>query len=248
MKTSDSIAALASALAKAQGEIDTAKKDANNPHFKTKYADLASVWDACRDALSKNGIAVVQAPGTDDSGAVTMTTTLAHSSGEWMSSTMACRPAKPDAQSIGSVITYLRRYALSSMVGVAPEEDDGNAASGRDDRHGDMAPAGRQKPQEAPPPAKPTTATDLAAYWKRFYERDNLSLEADSSKGGSFSAERFSKGISGAIAHAESTFNLHKLVSENADLIDGNPAKDAINAASKSRMEALELSEQRMAG
>ena len=181
MKTSESIAALAAALAKAQGEIDTAKKDANNPHFKTKYADLASVWDACRGALSKNSVAVVQAPGTDDSGAVTMTTTLAHSSGEWMSSTMACKPAKQDAQAIGSVITYLRRYALASMVGVAPEEDDGNAASGR----GDMAPTGRQKPQEQdnrpaapPPPAAEPIVLFLAEGEVREFHRTLKGAEA----------------------------------------------------------------------
>lgn len=246
MKTSDSIAALAAALAKAQSEIDTAKKAANNPHFNRKYADLASVWDACRDALSKNGVAVVQAPGTDDSGAVTMTTTLAHSSGEWMSSTMACRPAKPDAQAIGSVITYLRRYALASMVGVAPEEDDGNAASGR----GDMAPAGQPSPkaQDNKAPSPPPAATDPAVFWKRFYERENYGLEAASKKDGAFSAERFSDGISKAIAHAEGTFALNKLKSDNAALIDGNPAAATIHAAIKARMEALELAEQRMAG
>lgn len=132
MSTSEGIAAIAAALAKAQGEIETAKKDSENPHFRSKYADLASVWEACRSALSKNGIAVVQAPGTDETGAVTMTTMLSHSSGEWMCSTMACKPARNDAQSMGSVITYLRRYSLSAMVGVAPDEDDdGEAASGR---------------------------------------------------------------------------------------------------------------------
>jgi hypothetical protein len=127
---SASIAKLAAALAKAQGEIEGASKDKTNPHFKSAYADLASVWDACRAALSKNEIAVIQTPSADGS-KVTVETILAHSSGEWISDqlTMTAQDARP--QAIGSCITYARRYALSAMVGVAPEDDDGNAASGR---------------------------------------------------------------------------------------------------------------------
>lgn len=147
MQQSENITELAAALAKAQAEIGAAKRDSENPHFKTRYADLASVWDAIRQPLTKHGIAVVQAPGTDDTGAVTMTTSLVHNSGQWMRSTVGCKPAKIDAQSVGSVITYLRRYALAAMVGVAPDDDDGEAAIGRG--------AVKEQPPKQPKP-KPT--------------------------------------------------------------------------------------------
>ncbi len=128
MNHSDSIAAISAALAKAQGQLEGAKKDSKNPHFKSSYADLASVWDACRDALSSNQIAVIQAPGAVASGVVEITTILAHSSGEWFRETLTVPLAKVDAQGLGSAVTYGRRYALAAMVGVAPEDDDGNAA------------------------------------------------------------------------------------------------------------------------
>ena len=150
METSESIGKLAEALAKAQGAIQNAAMDAKNPAFKkgsevSKYATLASVWNACRSSLSANGVAVIQAPGTDDSGAVTITTTLCHTSGEWMRSEMACRPASPTAQAMGSVVTYLRRYSLAAMVGVAPDDDDdGNAGSGT------LSPVGARNHAQAP--------------------------------------------------------------------------------------------------
>lgn len=132
MIKSDSIGELAKALATTQGQIEAAKKSSENPFFKSKYADLAAVWDACRAALSKNGIAVIQTPKSscDENGTVvTVGTLLAHSSGEWVFEELSAAPTKDDPQGIGSCITYLRRYGLSAFVGVAPEDDDGNAAS-----------------------------------------------------------------------------------------------------------------------
>lgn len=128
VKRSSSIAALAAALAKAQGEIAGASKDKTNPHFKSAYADLASVWDACRGPLSKHGLAVLQ-PASAHGPIVTVTTLLTHSSGEWVEADLSMTVAQYTPQGIGSCITYARRYALSSMVGIAPEDDDGNAAS-----------------------------------------------------------------------------------------------------------------------
>lgn len=126
---SSTIGAIMGALADAQGEVENAQKAGTNPFFNgNRYATLASIYDACRGALSKNGIAVVQAPfnaGND----IGVTTLLGHKSGEWMRSSLAVKPAKFDAQGAGSAITYLRRYSLAAMVGVAPEDDDGNAAS-----------------------------------------------------------------------------------------------------------------------
>lgn len=127
---SPSIAALAAALSKAQGEMEAASKASTNPHFKSKYADLASVWDACRGPLSKHGLSVLQ-PVSADGPSVTVTTILAHSSGEWISEALTMTAQQNTPQGVGSTITYGRRYGLSSMVGIAPDDDDGNAASGR---------------------------------------------------------------------------------------------------------------------
>lgn len=124
----EAIGKLAAALAKAQGEIRGAKKDAENPFFKSNYADLASVWEACRDALSKNELAVVQTTELHE-GSILLRTTLLHSSGESISGVLPVLVGeKATSQQLGSAITYNRRYALAAMVGVAPEDDDGNAA------------------------------------------------------------------------------------------------------------------------
>lgn len=127
---SPTLGALAASLAKAQGAMAGAKKDVANPFFKSKYADLASVWEACRDALSANQLAVIQLPsmvGKD----VLVETLLLHSSGEWIRSRFAVPVTQPGPQGVGSATTYCRRYSLAAMVGVAPEDDDGNAATGK---------------------------------------------------------------------------------------------------------------------
>lgn len=142
MQKSDSIGELAKALATAQGVIQGAKKDSENPFFKSKYADLASVWDACRPALSANGLAVIQTTeAEDENGSIPVETMLAHSSGEWICGLLKVRPMKDDPQAMGSALTYARRYALAAMVGVAPEDDDGNAGS---HRNGQSEPAARE--------------------------------------------------------------------------------------------------------
>jgi hypothetical protein len=133
--------ALARALAKAQGVMAGASKDKTNPAFKSRYADLASVWDACREPLTSNGLAVVQLVTAADKASVTVETRLLHESGESVSSVLTMPVEKPTAQGVGSAITYARRYALSALVGVAPDDDDdGNAASGVAPRN---APASR---------------------------------------------------------------------------------------------------------
>jgi hypothetical protein len=135
LNMSDEIGKLAESLAKAQSVIEGAKKDASNPFFKSSYSTLSSVWDACRKPLSDNGLSVVQTtefmPEHPDM--VCIETILCHSSGQWIKGKLAVKPVKADPQSVGSCITYLRRYSLQSMVGIAPEDDDGNAASGKND-------------------------------------------------------------------------------------------------------------------
>lgn len=138
MNKSEQINELATALSKAQGAIKGALKDTANPFFKSKYADLSSVWEACREQLSANGLAIVQTPFQVDTG-IGIETMLTHSSGQWISNQFTMPVAKADAQGVGSAITYARRYALSAMVGVAPEDDDGNAASGKVDKSVDKS-------------------------------------------------------------------------------------------------------------
>ena len=126
---SDALNELAAALAKAQAQIHGAEMSRVNPAFKSKYATLADVWNACRDALTKNGLSIVQLPSYVD-GEVRITTILLHSSGQSIRETLALPVVKKDPQGLGSAISYGRRYALSAMVGVCPDEDDdGNAAS-----------------------------------------------------------------------------------------------------------------------
>lgn len=148
---SESIASLAASLAKAQGELQAASMNADNPFFKSKYADLGSVWDACRSALSTNGLSIIQNPSVSENGdRVDLTTILAHSSGEWISSTVSAYVGNNQklshAQAIGSIITYLRRYSLASMVGVYADEDtDGNQEGQRQPR-----PKATQQPEQRP--------------------------------------------------------------------------------------------------
>lgn len=121
---------LFSALSKAQADIKVAIKDAANPFFKSKYANLQMVMEASRPALCKNNLSIIQQIITQD-GHDYIITTLGHSSGQWISSYVRLNPSKPDVQSLGSYITYMRRYCYSSLVGVydGEEDDDGNEAS-----------------------------------------------------------------------------------------------------------------------
>ena len=131
LNQSESIANLAKALSIVQGKLTYAVKDSANPFFKSKYADLESVWDACRSLLAENGLCVMQFPGTysDLDKSMSLTTILSHVSGEYISQEMSVPVTKADAQGAGSALTYMRRYALAAVVGVVQADDDGNAAS-----------------------------------------------------------------------------------------------------------------------
>jgi len=140
MKTSESIKEIATALSKAQAKIKGAEKDADNPFFNSSYATLASVWEACRAAITHEGLAVAQGTESGEGEKIKVVTRLMHTSGEWIESELSVTPMKMKVdrndsekqvtpQSVGSALTYVRRYALAAMVGVAPEDDDGNAAS-----------------------------------------------------------------------------------------------------------------------
>jgi len=128
MQKSESIKHIASALNKAQAEMSGAKKGANNPFFKSKYADMNSVVDAVRIPFCNNGLSYSQFPIMQDN-KVGVETILMHESGEWMSDILVLPMVKQDPQAAGSAITYAKRYALQSIAGIPSEDDDGNAAS-----------------------------------------------------------------------------------------------------------------------
>lgn len=132
---SDELNKLFEALSKAQLDMEIAKTDSINPYFKSRYADLASVVKASRPFLSKNGLCVIQRTVTSEEGKVILYTRLCHASGQWIESNMAVNPPKADIQSLGSYLTYLRRYMYSALTGVvASDEDDDGEITMKDSR------------------------------------------------------------------------------------------------------------------
>ncbi len=132
MNTSPEINELAGALAKAQAEISGAHKDSKNPAFKkdgkeSKYATLESVWDACREPLTKNGLSVVQTVHVENNGYF-LKTMLCHSSGQFIQGMCPLLLMKNDMQGLYASSTYARRLSLSAMIGICPTDDDGNEA------------------------------------------------------------------------------------------------------------------------
>jgi hypothetical protein len=120
---------ISAAFVKAKKAFGPALKDRTNPAFRSKYADLGACIDAVEEALHANGIVLVQETSLDDTG-VTVETVLLHESGESMRFGKLHVPAsKSDPQGYGSALTYCRRYSLCASMGIAPEDDDGNAAA-----------------------------------------------------------------------------------------------------------------------
>lgn len=153
---------LAPALLKAQRKIGGAKKGSANPFYKSKYADLGSVMEACKEALNEEGIAVLQPAGTDDTGHY-VETILLHESGESMSRRLYLVLNKTDMQQLGSAISYARRYGLQSMVFIPSEDDDGEALMSRTSAHKPTVEAPRSESVSTTPmttavsDSKPTT-------------------------------------------------------------------------------------------
>jgi hypothetical protein len=134
---------IAKALAAAQMEMGKALKQSQNPAFRSKYADLGSVMDACMDALNKHGIAVVQPMKETEFGRCVVTMFI-HESGDTLECPVPLILNKNDMQGLGSAYTYARRYGLMALAGIAPEDDDGNAAAAaapKGPKHGDEKPA-----------------------------------------------------------------------------------------------------------
>jgi len=130
---------IAAALAAAQASMGRALKQSSNPHFKSKYADLGNVMDACLPALNAVGIAVIQPTGEDDYGRY-VETRLIHENGDSLSCRVPLIVSKNDMQGYGSAVTYARRYGLMAMAGIAPEDDDGNAAAAAAPRKAEKPP------------------------------------------------------------------------------------------------------------
>lgn len=125
MQKSDSIKSLAEALCKFQASMGAITKDATNPFFKSKYASLSAIIEDTREPLAKQGLSYAQFPSGDGG----LETILMHSSGEWISESFQINPVDHKPQSVGSALSYGRRYALCSILGLQVEDDDGNEAS-----------------------------------------------------------------------------------------------------------------------
>jgi hypothetical protein len=129
MNQSAEIDKIAPALRAAMVRMTGVVKDSKNPHFKNDYASLEAVIETSRPVLSEGNMCAIQGVGAFDGRAIAITTRILHDSGQWIESEASIPLAKIDAQGAGSAITYGRRYALMAMLGLAPVDDDGQAAS-----------------------------------------------------------------------------------------------------------------------
>ena len=130
MDKSESIKNIAIAMNAAQSQMGGAHKGANNPFFKSKYADLGAVVQAVKEPFASNGLSYVQFP-IEKGGRIGVETILMHVSGEWLSNSFTVQLTKQDAQGAGSAITYCRRYGLQAVAGIPSDDDDGNAAQNK---------------------------------------------------------------------------------------------------------------------
>jgi len=165
------------ALAAAQMEMGPALKDSANPAFRSKYADLASVMAACMGALNKHGICVMQPTGEDETGRY-VKTILAHTTGETVECRVPLIVGKNDMQGYGSAVTYARRYGLMSMAGIAPEDDDGNAAAKAAPVVDERAAFDAEVSQTIRAIGKEKTLESLGAMWADIY-RNNRRVADD---------------------------------------------------------------------
>lgn len=141
MRTSENISDIAKAMSLAQKEMKPALKDSTNPHFKSKYADISSIWEAIREPITNHGLTVWQDVTTEER-QVSITTRIVHISGQWVEfGPLSVPMSKFDAHGVGSAISYGKRYSLCAAVGVVSgdEDDDGNAA--KQDHHQPKQPA-----------------------------------------------------------------------------------------------------------
>ena len=174
-----SVNQIAPALLKAQRKIGAAKKETANPFFRSKYADLGSVMEACKEALNDEGIVVLQPVSSDNTGHY-VETILLHESGESLTSKMRLELSKTDMQQLGSAISYARRYGLQSMMFIPAEDNDAEGTMNR------------TKPVSATPAVKvatvqqtdvsttaPTETTTKASSFRRTKPKTEAVVETD---------------------------------------------------------------------
>lgn len=159
MNQSESILKIAPALLKAQRSMQAALKQASNPHFGSKFADLTSVIEVAQPALNDNGIVFLQ-PLSFHENRVCVTTILMHESGEWISDVLEVPLSKQDAQGLGSATTYGRRYGLQAFIGIKAVDDDGNAASEPAQQKAEI----KKFPSPAPPKTLKSALTDSVEF------------------------------------------------------------------------------------
>lgn len=219
---SEEINELADALSKAQGLIDGASKDATNPFHKSRYADLHSVISCAKEPLAANNLSVVQQCQVIE-GQTCLVTMLMHKSGQWVKSVMPLVTTKTDAQSMGALLTYYRRYGYSALIGISAVDDDGESAMDRKPPVRESA--NKEKPVEAPkPPTAPSIDSLMLAMAK-------VDLHVDKSNLASFLAKfAVSKNttVEAVIKSALTTpEQLHKLKGHLEDFIVGNEPEAA---------------------
>jgi hypothetical protein len=156
---------LAKALAKAQGVMTSAQKDGTNPHFRSSYATLASIFQATRKPLTDNGLSVVQVMLPDN----TLVTTLMHESGQWLRSYLKLNPAQNTPQGVGSALTYGRRYSLAAIVGISQDDDDGEEATSPAKQASRPASAKAEQPAVVAPP-KPANGKKEVDPFTRYWQ------------------------------------------------------------------------------
>jgi hypothetical protein len=186
MRTSDTINELATALAKAQGEIANPKKDGVNPHFKNRYATLAQVRDTVTPALSANGIALVQLTGPGEPGQMVLYTRLVHASGQWMEGAYPVFMDTAKPQIMGAAMTYARRYTICAICNIMQDDDDGEAAEDAGKQNGNGFPAGNPdiKYPKYPADAKPTPGVVKARDNNDFYAMLQREIDDEKTKDG----------------------------------------------------------------
>lgn len=184
MNHSESISKIAPAMVKFNQQVGRIEKDASNPFLKNKYASLDQIIDAVRPILAELGMFLSQSTGTGEDGSVTVKTRLTHESGEWMESDpLTMKPTKQnDPQQVGSVITYARRYSLTSFLSLnTGEDDDGNSSSGVN------GPRNQSKPPHGKTQAKPTAKPENKPTTKKeapdMTEVKRITLETAMKKG-----------------------------------------------------------------
>lgn len=229
MEHSETMGAIATALAEAHKAIENPALDKVNPHFNSRFASLAAHLNAVRKPLADNGISVVQTLSSGD-GAIVVNTTLLHKSGEWIGDSLAFpMPEKATAQAAGSLVTYARRYALASIAGIVGEDDDdGNADKDAGERPA-MRPVSRTASKPEPKPSWPKEGTTEGVFTKSMRRGDAWAVFVDQSEYGQYwlrASEELGKAALAALnKRMEIDFKADKGI---VDLISFRPAQPSL--------------------